>query len=115
MTDKLKDQADIDKWAAEQCGVGFTYDEFKVVVAWWTGDIDDRVYRNYDWTIQDPRCREIFIQEKIDSVHYLRLNSQQVRVSMKPRDMEYVSSIEPTYAAGEIACITAIWEAMKDE
>ena len=47
---------EIDKWAAEQCGVGFTTNHKKQVVAWFTGSIDERVYWEFEWTIQDCRC-----------------------------------------------------------
>ena len=64
---------EIDKWAAEQCGVGFTTNHKKQVVAWFTGSIDERVYWEFEWTIQDPRCREI-VREHFKLETYLEVD-----------------------------------------
>ena len=99
---------EIDKWAAEQCGVGFTTNHKKQVVAWFTGSIDERVYWEFEWTIQDCRCREI-VRE------HFELNTQFRPALPKARVFCYsakydVSEAGKTIAEAEIACIKEIYK-----
>ena len=99
----------LDKWAAEQCGVGFTKNHHKVIVAWFTGDIDNREYRNYEWTLNDARCREIVREHfLIDTNEY----GQHWEASGAFTAGSCISTGRgKTIAEAELACIRKIKEA----
>ena len=109
----------IDEWAADQCGIVlytpkqinehgmYCYDD-------WGNDFD------YEWTIQDPRCREIVREHFKINTSYIDRNKWR-SVEMKWRKKEpdstgsyCISATGKTIAEAEIACIEAIYEASKN-
>lgn len=107
-----KVMSEIDKWAAERCGVE---------LAEITND-DRRWYRRkgkyFEWTIEDPRCREIVrehfrieTRDRVDS--WLAVQLKWSKHPDYPETVVCPSGQGKTIAEAEIACITAIWEAQK--
>ena len=93
---------DLDKWAAEQCGVELNLVSSKALL--WFGN----TATGYQWTIQDPRCREIVREHfKIDTREYYQGGWQCAAEDIYP-------PIGQTIAEAEIACIKAIKEAMNE-
>lgn len=84
----------INKYFAEQLGVQAN------------GLLIDSYYA--DWTISDPRCREV-IREKF-GISTIVFDNGQARTTWK----DYMSDIKRTIAEAEIACLTAIYEARDD-
>mgnify|MGYP001817531438 CR=1 FL=1 len=93
----------VDEWTAEQCG-------FCIM----TG-LDDKEYfyrpntteppYDFEWTIKDPRCREIVREHfKIDTREYYAGGWQSIAEDIHP-------PIGKTIAEAEIACIQVIYEA----
>ena len=114
--------SEIDKWAAEQCGV-----EIRGCVnpksCYKTKHYTHGLPADMVWTIQDPRCREI-VRERfcIQTEPVTAWNGNCYEFagwrSYYWEDPDVVPEIETkgkTIAEAEIACITAIYEASKDE
>ena len=116
----------IDEWAAEQCGVEIDYNRFIIsgaptyLLPIDNGDSESYVF----WSIHDPRCREIVREHfwlsttrasnstvLMDGNYWgcTSTNTEIRRLYKKP--VFYGKSP----AEAEIACITAIYEAQKDE
>ena len=90
---------DIDKWTAEQCNIPYSnFDEMYK-------------YAGREWTIEDPRCREIFrnwwIGQDVNNAVVFENGS----VSYF-RDYYYGQG-DPFTGENEERCITAIYEASK--
>ena len=95
---------DLDKWAAEQCGVEVycTHKAGKYIELFWEDE-------NIEWTIKDPRCREIYRKDWLSknrngSVEFYPSGYVAYRKS---------ASEKAAHEVGEEACITAIWESEK--
>jgi hypothetical protein len=93
---------DIDKWCAEQCGVEEIIENMKYGFS-----LNGRYYE-YQWTIQDPRCREIVRERFFPSAHYLRMPNGVMTLHVNCGGIHY-NTKGKTIAEAEIACITAIW------
>ena len=97
----------IDKWFAEKCGV---HDGFKSCISWVYG-INQY---NYEWTISDPRCREI-IREKFKTHTYWDTDMFVCHYSKNGiTDKNSITDYGKTIAEAEIACLTAIYEAKRN-
>ncbi len=100
---------EIDKWLAGQCGVW-------IDAGYW---IHNSIEFRGQWTIQDPRCREI-VRERFKIETY-PTHDESAWTSTAPKEPNSGSNVYEYEAEGktipeaEIACITAIYEAMKDE
>lgn len=96
----------VDEWAAEQCGV-----EFKQT---WKGRVwylNGKLHENDEWTIKDPRCREIVrehfkIWTAYGPIGFDRMGWQACTAYNKLTNYH-----GNTIDEAEIACITAIYEA----
>ena len=95
--------SDIDKWAAEQCCNEYVY-LWDGKLFYMKGDIK----APFEWTITDPRCREIVRDhfKIITDVWPLGGWCAHQHLETNRKD-----AIGKTIAEAEIACITAIWEA----
>ena len=66
-----------------------------------------------EWTIQDPRCREI-VREHF-RIEMCRVEDSWVAFQYLTDEDASIEGKGETIAEAEIACITAIWEAHSDE
>lgn len=101
----------IDEWAAEQCGVEFG--ELDPEGECWYYPNDRYIYELGEWTIKDPRCREIVrehfkIWTGYGPIGFDRMGWQACTAYNKLTNY-YGNTIDEA----EIACITAIFEAEK--
>jgi hypothetical protein len=99
----------IDKWCAEQCGIKF---QNEGASHWY---IPPSKLYPYEWTIQDPRCREIVCEEF--KIHPLWVGFRGMghgNYWIGYVNEQRLSIIEQRRKEAEIACITAIYEA-RDE
>ena len=99
---------DIDKWAAEQCGVELhcTHKAGRYIELFWEdGDME--------WTIQDPRCREIF-RNLLFEQGYILNAGKALWVYKKPHKSYEAHKKDFHSGVDEVACITAIYENDKD-
>lgn len=94
---------EIDKWAAEQCGVtkylknGFISNEFFYNGKW----------HSFPWEIEDPRCREIVRD-------CLRLDTDHTgveRICSTYIQNDFIFRRGKTIKEAEIACIEALYKA----
>ena len=102
---------DLNKWAAEQCGVSFFSAKETNEHGYYWFTVEDR---DYEWTITDHRCREIVIQsilnDNVLDAYCVDMLDNRVRVRINTGLAQY-QGFGKTIAEAEIACITAIYEA----
>jgi len=99
----------IDKWAADSCGVE-THSSLTTdgLLLWTMTPPYHRVVR--EWTIQDPRCREIF------RAWWIKEHTGTVTFCLDGK-VRYDSTAAFTHIIrdNELACIKAIWESSDNE
>lgn len=99
----------IDKWAAAQVGVKFEQT--------WRGQVwrlNGKLHENDEWTIEDPRCREVFRdwwlgEEVMRQVCFS--NESVIYFDYSMDEMGVVVAHGLKEGGGEGFCITAIYEA----
>jgi hypothetical protein len=100
---------DINEFFAEKCDVLITtynYHGFDLPAFIYKG------VKEYKWTIQDPRCREIIRERfKVDTEYYEDI----WYCTSHSDDAMLIQAAGKTIAESEINCITAIYEAMENE
>ena len=100
---------DLDKWAAEQCGVE-TWDNKEWEAGWkFKRETGFSMHDNhYKWTLSDPRCREVFREKFKLSILFVidEWLCMWHRSESKP-----ITGKGKTIAEAEIACAKAIYEA----
>jgi len=100
--------SDIDKWAADQCGITlYTTKQSNEHGYYWFDNVCDY---DYEWTIQDPRCREIF------RAWWIKEHTGTVTFCLDGK-VRYDSTAALTHIVrdNELACIKAIWEGSDNE
>ena len=91
---------ELDKWAAEQCGVDIQHSN-----SW---SMNDNIgglpkFRMYPWTLSDPRCMQVF-RERFE-IETTRTRGQWAASTTK--DI-FVFDFGKTIAEAEMACANAI-------
>ena len=101
----MKTNAELDKWAAEKCGV----EVFSAGINADTLLIDSTKYPQDVWTLSDARCREI-VRECFNIT--TGLSSKRLwRAGVPTTGKGMISKIGKSIEAAEIACIQAIKDA----
>lgn len=104
---------DIDKWAAEKCGVRLLtepgLDEPDTITLYWLYWVHNDNSYNFKWTIKDPRCREKVRERFKISTNYF-VTSDKYESCSYELDGENTGYMGKTILKAEIACITAIHE-----
>ena len=92
---------DVDRWAAEQCGITL----YSIADDYMNEDSDYTWINgaNVKWTIQDPRCREVIFDSLIETEKYRSIIEKFTYYWVYKR--KYLTKQEY-----EIACIQAIYE-----
>ena len=100
---------DIDKYFAEHCGV-----EIKTHAPHHEVEMYARMKGVWEeWTISDPRCREVCRERFFHSAHYLMMPDGVMRLHIIVLEKHY-NGVGKTIAEAEIACLQSIYEA-RDE
>ena len=104
----------IDEWAAEQCGIVlytpkqinehgmYYYDD-------WGNDFD------YEWTIQDPRCREIVREHFKIWTYYGSVGTDKMGWVSTSANNDMAGTYGKTIAEAEIGCIEAIYKTFEGD
>jgi len=101
----------VNKLMADACGIEIeTNDEYP--------DLDKSLYYQdssgfeYNWTIEDPRCREV-IRDKFEIVTF-PFEGNVWKSFTLPFDLVAAENFSKTIAEAEIACIMAICEELEN-
>ena len=95
----------IDEWAAEQCGV-------EIHTGYW---IHNGVKHDFPWSVLHPVCREIVRGHFKLSTYWDADGHCWCESDREDLLNQQLVRDAPEIAEAEIACITAIYEAQKDE
>ena len=97
----------IDEWAAEQCGVE-VFGNGSFIIG---SEHGHSIW--IDWTIQDPRCREIVREHFKIWTYYGSVGTDKMGWVSTSANNDMAGTYGKTIAEAEIECITAIWETSK--
>jgi len=107
--------AELDKWAAESCGVFVQERSRGQVNEYFEYDngVDGTTIIEDFWTLSDARCREIVREYFIITTRPVRKGESWFASSDKEKEhgVEVICVIGKTIAEAEIACIAAIMDA----